>query len=201
MSYSLQSHGRYCPWSSPGKNTGMGCYFLVQGIVPTQGSIWVSHIAGRLFTIWVTREKVRSEVKSFSRVWLFVTPWTVAYQAPLSMQFSRQEYWVGCHLLLQEIFLTQGWNPGLPHCRQMLYHLSHQGKGKHLINRFNIKAMEPDFKPICYLCIQTSIILLGRTKCLRPRFRIQGLTLAPPLTGLGDIQHVTSPLWMHFSHP
>ena len=46
-----KSHGRYCPWSSPGKNTGMGCYFLVQGIVPTQGSIWVSHIAGRLFTI------------------------------------------------------------------------------------------------------------------------------------------------------
>ena len=34
---------------------------------------------------------------------------------------------VGCHFLLQEIFLTQGLNPGLPHCRQMLYHLSHQG--------------------------------------------------------------------------
>ena len=29
----------------------------------------------------------------FSRVRLFVTPWAVAYQAPLSMQFSRQEYW------------------------------------------------------------------------------------------------------------
>ena len=28
-----------------------------------------------------------------SRVWLFVTPWTVAHQAPLSMEFSRQEYW------------------------------------------------------------------------------------------------------------
>ena len=37
----------------------------------------------------------RSEVKSFSRVRLFVTPWTVAYQAPLSMEFSRQEYWSG----------------------------------------------------------------------------------------------------------
>ena len=31
----------------------------------------------------------------FSRVWLFVTPWTVACQAPLSMRFSRQEYWSG----------------------------------------------------------------------------------------------------------
>ena len=31
----------------------------------------------------------------FSHVWLFVTPWTVAHQAPLSMRFSRQEYWNG----------------------------------------------------------------------------------------------------------
>ena len=33
-----------------------------------------------------------SEVKSLSHVWLFVTPWTVAYQAPPSLGFSRQEY-------------------------------------------------------------------------------------------------------------
>ena len=34
---------------------------------------------------------------------------------------------VGCHFLLQRMFLTQGLNPGLPHRRQTLYHLSHQG--------------------------------------------------------------------------
>ena len=34
---------------------------------------------------------------------------------------------VGCHFLLQGIFSTQGSNPGLPHCRQTLYQLSHQG--------------------------------------------------------------------------
>ena len=34
---------------------------------------------------------------------------------------------VGCHAFLQGIFQTQGLNPGLPHCRQILYHLSHQG--------------------------------------------------------------------------
>ena len=34
-------------------------------------------------------------VKSLSRVQLFATPWTVAHQAPLSMGFSRQEYWNG----------------------------------------------------------------------------------------------------------
>ena len=37
----------------------------------------------------------RKKVKSLSRVQLFVTPWTVAYQVPLSMGFSRQEYWSG----------------------------------------------------------------------------------------------------------
>ena len=39
-----------------------------------------------------------SEVKSFSRVRLFVTLWTVARQVPLSMGFSRQEYWGGLPL-------------------------------------------------------------------------------------------------------
>ena len=34
---------------------------------------------------------------------------------------------VGCHFLLQGVFQSQGSNPGLPHCRQILYHLSHQG--------------------------------------------------------------------------
>ena len=34
---------------------------------------------------------------------------------------------VGCHAILQGIFPTQGSNPGLPHCRQILYDLSHQG--------------------------------------------------------------------------
>ena len=37
----------------------------------------------------------QSEVKSLSCVQLFATPWTVAYQAPLSIGFSRQEYWSG----------------------------------------------------------------------------------------------------------
>ena len=34
---------------------------------------------------------------------------------------------VDCHALVQVIFPTQGWNPGLPHCMQILYHLSQQG--------------------------------------------------------------------------
>ena len=61
----------------------------------------------------------------FSRVRLFVMLWTVAHLAALSMGFSRQETGMGCHLLLQGIFLTQGSKPGVPHCRQILYCLSH----------------------------------------------------------------------------
>ena len=44
-----------------------------------------------------------------------VTPWTIACQAPLSMEFSRQEYWSGCYFLLQGIILTQGLNLYLLH--------------------------------------------------------------------------------------
>ena len=51
----------------------------------------------------------------FSRVWLFATPWTIACQAPLSMGFSRQEYWSGGRALLQGIFLTQESNPCFLH--------------------------------------------------------------------------------------
>ena len=38
---------------------------------------------------------MKVKVKLLSRVRLFGTPWTVAYQAPLSMGFSRQEHWSG----------------------------------------------------------------------------------------------------------
>ena len=57
-------------------------------------------------------------VCSVCAIWLSVTPWTVALQAPLAMGFSRQDYWSGLCFLFQGIFLTQGLNPGLPHCRQ-----------------------------------------------------------------------------------
>ena len=52
----------------------------------------------------------------------FAILWTAANQTPLSMEFLRQEYWSGCHFLLQGIFLTQG-STCVP-CigRQILYH-------------------------------------------------------------------------------
>ena len=53
------------PWDSPGKNTGVGCHFLLQCM--------------------------KVEVKLLSHVRLLLIPWTAAYQAPPSMGFSRQE--------------------------------------------------------------------------------------------------------------
>ena len=70
------------PWDSPGKNTGVGCHFLLQCM----------------------------KLRSLSHVRLLATPWTAAHQAPLSMGFSRQEYGSGVPLpsprnLLEMLFL------------------------------------------------------------------------------------------------
>ena len=70
----------------------------------------------------------------FSHVQLCVTPWTAAHQAHPSLGFSRQEYWNGSIPFSRAIFLTQESNPGLLHCRWVLYCLSHQGSpGKVLV--------------------------------------------------------------------
>ena len=61
VSDSLQPHGLYptrllCPWDSPGKNTGVGCHFLIQEIFPTQGSN-LHLLLGRQFIYhWATRK-------------------------------------------------------------------------------------------------------------------------------------------------
>ena len=70
-----------CPWDSPGKNTGVGCHFLLQCM------------------------KVKVKVKSLSCVRLLATPWTAAHQAPLSMGFSKQEYWSGVPLPSPKLYL------------------------------------------------------------------------------------------------
>ena len=49
---------------------------------------------------------------------------------------------MGCHFLLQGIFLTQGSNPGLPPCRQMFYRLSHQGSQRIKNNLQNKNKMQ-----------------------------------------------------------
>ena len=53
--------------------------------------------------------------ESLSQARLFVTPWTVAHQAPCPWDFPGKDTGVGCHSLLQGIFPTQGSNLALLH--------------------------------------------------------------------------------------
>ena len=68
--------------------------------------------------------------------WLFVTPWGVARQPPCPWSSPGKNTGVGSHSLLQ-IFPTQGSNPDLPHCRQILYCLSHQRSPMWMTTRWN----------------------------------------------------------------
>ena len=65
------------------------------------------------------------ELLTFVR--LFANLCTVARQAPLSVEFSRQEYWSWLPFPFLAVLPNQGSNPGLLHCSQILYHLSYQG--------------------------------------------------------------------------
>ena len=56
-------------------------------------------------------------MKLLSRVRLFVTPWTVAHQAPPSVEFSRQEYWSGLPFTSPGDFPNQRIEPGSPTLR------------------------------------------------------------------------------------
>ena len=110
--------------------------FPAPGDLPDSGMEPMSFVspalAGRFFIISATWEALwepwkKLKVKSLSRVQLFATQWTVSYQVPPSMGFSRQEYWSELPFPSPGDLPTQGLNPGLPHCRQPLYHLNHQG--------------------------------------------------------------------------
>ena len=69
---------------------------------------------------------------SHSVVWDSAILWTVAHQAPPHpWNFPDKNPDTCCHFLLQGIFLTRELNPGLLHCRQTLYWLSHQGSPKY----------------------------------------------------------------------
>ena len=70
----MAAHQARCPWDSPGKNTGVGCHFLLQCM------------------------KVKSQSEVAQSCPTLSDPWTAAYQDPPSMGFFRQEYWSGVPL-------------------------------------------------------------------------------------------------------
>ena len=112
------------PWDSPGKNTGVGCHFLLQCM------------------------KVKSESEAAQSCPTPSDPMdrslpgsSVHLCYPMDCRLPCSSVHgdspgknIGgcCHDLLHGIFPTQGLNPGVPHCRQILYHLSHQGSPRKL---------------------------------------------------------------------
>ena len=64
--------------------------------------------------------------------------WTVALQAPLSVNSPGKNTGVGCHALLLGIFPTQGLNPGLLHFERILYQLSYQRNPYYVLTRYFI---------------------------------------------------------------
>ena len=90
------------PWDSPGKNTGVGCHFLLQCM----------------------KVKSESEVAQSCPTLHDPTDCSLPGSSVHGIFQARTPEWVA---ILQVIFPTQGLNLGLPHCTQMLYHLSHQG--------------------------------------------------------------------------
>ena len=92
------AHQLLCPWDFPGKNAAAGCYFLLQKIILSKGSKlclfhWLHWWADSLPLVLPV--KVCVHTQSLGLVHLFVILWTIAHLAPLTMGFSRQEYWSG----------------------------------------------------------------------------------------------------------
>ena len=101
------------PWTEePGRLQSMGSQRV--------GHNWVTehtqhtHGACKRVTTYMTL-CVCARARAISHVQLFGTLWTVVCQTPLSMGFSRQEYWSGCYSLPQTVFLSWGLNPQLLH--------------------------------------------------------------------------------------
>ena len=111
--HGLQPSRLLHPRDFQGKSTGVGCHCLLH-VSFYWTAKWVSSTYSHILSFFdsfpfrspqstdlsslsyiVVDSWVSEWVKSLSRVRLFATPWTVAYQAPPSMGFSRQEYWSG----------------------------------------------------------------------------------------------------------
>ena len=156
VSDSLQPHGLQptrllCPWDFPGKSTGVGCHCLL--LLSSKLDITSLQTTSRLWTFlcyalclpwtslvaqmvknlpamretWVQslgwEDPLQKGKATHSRVDVIIidTPhWTFIWN------FAGQNTGVGSLSLLQGIFPTQGSNPGLPHCRRVLYQLSHK---------------------------------------------------------------------------
>ena len=141
VSDSLRPHRLYSPWDSPGQNTGVDSLSLLQGTFPTQGSnpglphcrqilYQLSHkgIYTKIYMCVLASLIISHSLRPHGmRPTMFLCPWNS----------TGQNTGVDSLSLLQGIFPTQGSNPGLLHCRWILYQLTHKGSPK---------AEEPEIK-------------------------------------------------------
>ena len=96
----------YSPWDQKGSDK-------TEWLTLSLSHLFSIYLCIYLFTyLWNVKWKVK--VKLLSRVWLFATPWTVAYQAPPSKGFSRQEYWSGLPFPFPGDLPDPGIEPGSP---------------------------------------------------------------------------------------
>ena len=110
-----------CPWDSPGRNTGVSCHALLQGIFLTQ-----THVSYYIFCIG-TLPLVPPEKHSVSHSWGLTlcnpTDCSLSDSSIHGILQARILNWVAIPFS-RGIFPTQGSNLGLLHCRQILYYLS-----------------------------------------------------------------------------
>ena len=93
------------------------CESVDENRCPREGAVTAPHTGKLLQLLWVFCHCLVGK----SCLTLPWPPWTAACQAPLSVRFSRQEFWSGLHSLLQVISLTRGLNPCFLIDRQILY--------------------------------------------------------------------------------
>ena len=119
---SLRPHGPehtrfHCPWDFPGKNTGVGFHSFSKGSSQPRGWTKVFCIGKQILYHCKSESESHSVVSDSLRPCGLYSPWNS----------PGQNTGVGSLSFLQGIFPTQGSNPGLLHCRWVLYQLSHKG--------------------------------------------------------------------------
>ena len=140
-----------------------------------------------------------------------VTPWTVAHQGPCPWNSPGKNTGVGSQSLLQGIFLIHGSNPHLLHCRQVLYHLSHQGgPGTFYIKRKtmdidsclqNSSSHHPLICQLWLLCVNFCFFWLSNPP-FNSSFHLWMVTLAPThslLTIIVDLSWINFHSLLHVS--
>ena len=109
------------------------------------------------------------------------TPWTAAPQAPLSMEFSRQEYQSGLSLPSPKDLTDPGIEPGILNCRWILCHLSHQGTDDNYAH----------FSGLSIVVISFSMGSTTKNRALLPK------TLKIALKKQRDLMFLKNRLWFH----